>query len=133
MRSRSSKAITAPVTMVIVLFVSIIGAVGIIYIWGSTVERSGHAILIQSVAFQQNRTLIYVQNVGKGTVILETMYLGRDRFIIQFVNCTVDGEETDILGEGQVAEIIVNQGYKDKIYIKIICADGTFHEGYWGS
>ncbi|MBS7619923.1 hypothetical protein KEJ21_04665 [Candidatus Bathyarchaeota archaeon] len=125
------KAITVPVTLVLVLLVSIIGAIGIIYIWSSTAQRTGHTILIQNVVFQQNQTRVYVQNVGKGTIILDTMYLGDDRFILQATNCTINGKGTNILEEGQTAEIIVIQSYRSKVCVKIICTDGTFHEGYW--
>lgn len=129
---KSYKAITAPVTLVLVLLVSIIGAMGIIYIWSSAVQRTGHTILIQNVVFQQNQTRVYAQNVGKGTIILDTIYLGDNRFIIQAANCTINGKGTNILEEGQTAEIIVIQSYRSKVYVKIVCTDGTFHEGYWG-
>ena len=129
--SPSSRAITAPVTLVLLLSASIIGVIGMIYFWNFTVQRTGHAILIQNVVLQQNQTRIYIQNVGKGTIILDTVYLNGDRFDVKDLNCTINDKRTNVLEEGQTAEITINQSYSSKVYVKIICSDGTFNEGHW--
>lgn len=118
-------------TLVILLVASVVGAMVIIYIWSNTVQRTGHAVQIQSVAFVGNQTYVYVQNTGEGRVILEAVHLGDLRLVVRGENCTVDGDNTNIVDESDTAAIYINRGFVDKILIKIVCTDGTFYEAYF--
>jgi dTDP-glucose pyrophosphorylase len=120
-----------PIIIVIILVILLISIGGIILIWMNIEERAGHAIQIQSVSFEESQITVYVQNTGKGTVILDSLYLDNDRFILSEEDCIVASEETTTVKETQTAEITINRGYQQEIHIKVICRDGTYHEADW--
>ena len=120
-----------PIIVVIVLVIIFIAMGGIVFIWMSLEERAGHAIQIQNVKFEETKTRIYVQNTGKGTVIIDSALINEKRFVISKQNCIVASQETATVEESQTAEITINQGYQRKIHIKVICKDGTFNEADW--
>jgi len=120
-----------PIILVIVLGIIFIAMGGIVFIWMSLEERAGHAIQIQNVKFEETKTRIYVQNTGKGTVIIDSALINEKRFVITKQNCIVTSQETTTVEESQTAEITINQGYQTKIHIKVICKDGTFNEADW--
>jgi len=128
---RSSRAVANPVTMIILLAIIILGVIAVYYIWNTTAQRSGNAVQIQSIAFQDDQTRVYVQNIGRGTVNLDMIYLGNEGYSVRDANCTVDKKGSTRVDEGQTAEITVNRVYVNKIHIKVVCSDGTFYEGDW--
>jgi hypothetical protein len=120
-----------PIIIVIVLGIILIAMGGIVLTWMSLEERAGHAIQIQNVKFEETKTKIYVQNTGKGTVIIDSALINEERFVISKQNCIVTSQETTTVEESQTAEITINQGYQRKIHIKVICKDGTVNEADW--
>jgi type II secretory pathway pseudopilin PulG len=120
-----------PLIIVIVLVIILIAMGGIVFTWMSLKERAGHAIQIQNVKFEETKTKIYVQNTGKGTVIIDSALINEERFVISKQNCIVTSQETATVEESQTAEITINQGYQRKIHIKVICKDGTVNEADW--
>ena len=94
-------------------------------------ERAGHAIQIANIGFEETTTTIYVQNIGEGTLHLDSVSIDEDAFIITSSNCTVAAEATTTLEAGRTAAITVNRGYHQKVHIKVSCRDGTFIESDW--
>lgn len=119
-----------PISALIFLIAILLVLTGIIGLWVMMKERAGHAIQIQSVIFEESRTRIYVQNVGRGTVILESVHVNDEKMNIYGSNN--QEYSTITIKAGQTAEIIINHAYKDKAKIKITCKDGTFIEAEWG-
>jgi len=120
-----------PIITILLLAIPLIYIGGIILTWMSLQERAGHAVQIQSVRFEESTITIYVQNTGKGTVILDSLYIDNDKFILSKENCVVASEETTTVKESQTAEISINRGYQNEICIKVICKDGTYNEADW--
>ncbi|MCK4252386.1 hypothetical protein KAX97_13135 [candidate division WOR-3 bacterium] len=120
-----------PIITILLLAIPLIAIGGIILTWMSLQERAGHAVQIQSVRFEESTITIYVQNTGKGTVILDSLYIDNDKFILSKENCVVASEETTTVKETQTAEITINRGYQNEICIKVICKDGTYNEADW--
>lgn len=89
----------------------------------TTLVQLEHAILIQSVAFDSNTNdiIIYVQNVGLGSVGITDVHLDG-------VGHTITAP--DPLAEGESAPIVLTPDYVlgETINIKLTCADGTFTE-----
>jgi archaellum component FlaG (FlaF/FlaG flagellin family) len=94
-------------------------------------ERTGHVIQIQSVKFEETKTKIYVQNTGKGAVILDLAIVDGETVEISKQNCLVSSYETTTVNETQTAEITINQNYGKKIRIKVVCVDGISYESDW--
>ncbi len=128
---RLNKKGANPILIIIVLVVILVAVVGIISMWMSLEERAGHAIRIQNVKFEETKTKIYVQNTGKGTVIIDSVLINEERLIISNQNCIVTSQATTTVEETQTAQITINQGYQEKIRIKVICKDGTFYQADW--
>jgi len=119
-----------PISAVIFLIAILLVLMGIISLWAMMKERAGHAIQIQSVTFEESRIRIYVQNVGRGTVILESVHINDEKMNVYGSN---NQEYSEIMIKvGQTTEIIINHAYKEKVKIKITCKDGTFIEAEWG-
>ena len=119
-----------PISALIFLIAILLVLIGIISLWVTMKERAGHAIQIQSVTFEESRTRIYVQNVGRGTVILESVHVNDEKMSVYGSNN--QEYSTITIKAGQTAEIIINHAYKEKVKIKITCKDGTFIEAEWG-
>ena len=126
---RSRKGVH-PISALIFLIAILLVLTGIIGLWVTMKERAGHAIQIQSVTFEESRTRIYVQNVGRGTVILESVHVNDEKMNVYGSNN--QEYSTITIKAGQTAEIIINHAYKEKVKIKITCKDGTFIEAEWG-
>lgn len=118
-----------PLTAVIFLFAILLVLTGIISLWTTMKERAGHAIQIQGVTFEESRTGIYVQNVGKGTVVIESVHINDEKINVYSINYEEPSPIT--IKAGQTVEIIINNAYKEKVKIKITCRDGTFIEAEW--
>ena len=113
----------------ILLLIIVVLAAGITYIWWNTIERTGHSIFIQNISSNQEFGIkIYVQNIGKGTVVLSNILIDEEKIPVTTENCLVNNQKTITLEEGQSAVIAVNGTYEGRIHVKVVCADGTFHE-----
>jgi hypothetical protein len=119
------------VSTAILLFVALLAVVGIYFIWQMVQSNAGNAIYIQNVAFQPTKTIIYVQNIGNGTVTIDVVQINDQTFGIQKANCTVASQETTTVTQGQTAQITINQAYNEEVHIKVICKNGTFHESWY--
>ena len=131
LKIRLNKKGINPIITILLLAILLISIGGIILTWMSLQERAGHAVQIQSVRFEESTITIYVQNTGKGTVILDSLYIDNDKFILSKENCVVASEETTTVKETQTAEITITRGYQNEICIKVICKDGTYNEADW--
>jgi len=120
------------VTVAILLITLIVVTAGVIYLWMMVEKSAGNSIYIQSIVSSEgSKTKIYVQNIGNGTVTIDSVQINGTNFKIYPSNCTVISEETTIIEEGQTAEITINQAYKEEVHISVVCKDGTFHELDW--
>lgn len=120
-----------PVATVVLLVTILLGIGVIIHLWMTMEARAGRAIQIQSVKFEEPRTRIYVQNVGRGTVTIDSVQINDEKINIYTTNCTVASEETTTIREGQTAEVTINRSYQEKVHIKVVCKDGTSYEADW--
>jgi hypothetical protein len=120
-----------PVATAVLLISVLLTIAGITYIWMSMGERAGHAIQIANIGFGETKTTIHVQNVGEGSLVLDSVYMDDNRLLITPSNCTVASQQTTTMEKGQTAEITVNRGFGQKVHIKVLCRDGTFIEGDW--
>jgi flagellin-like protein len=136
---RNLRAISPVLAVLMMIAVAIAGSL-VTYAWvmgyiGFTTEKSGKALMIQSVVNDGTDTdlMVYVQNVGEGTVELEeTSCL--------YVNgalepCTITGVTktgtTAKLGEGDTATLTFAGGAAaagEKKTVKVVSALGTFSE-----
>ena len=128
---QANKKAVNPIITVIIIVILLISIGGIILTWMSLEERAGHAIQIQSVRFEDATTTIYVQNTGKGNVVLDSLIIDNNDFKLSEDNCVVASERTTTVKETQTAEITITQGYQKEIHIKIVCRDGTYNETNW--
>ena len=131
LKIRTNRKGINPIITILLLAILLISIGGIILILISLEERAGHAVQIQSVRFEESTITIYVQNTGKGTVILDSLNIDNDEFILSKENCRVASEETTTIKETQTAEITITRGYQKEINIKVICQDGTYIEAEW--
>jgi hypothetical protein len=86
--------------------------------------RTGHTIQIQNVNFKETETTIYVQNTGKGTVVLDSVFIDNIKFVLSEQNCKVGSQTTTTLQESQTATITINQAYQEEVIIRVVCVDG---------
>jgi hypothetical protein len=117
-----------PVTIAILLITTLLIIGGIIYVWMIIQNRASNAIYIQNVEFGQTKTIIYVQNIGNGTVTIGSVQIDNETFNIGTTNCTVASQETTTVTQGQTAVITINHPYNKRVHIRVICRDGTSHE-----
>lgn len=118
----------AAIILITVVFLAI---VGIVYLWKNMETRAGNAIWIHNVEFEDSRTLIYVQNVGEGSVVVVSVEIDNEEFNVFPINCTISFENTTTLKSGHTAQITINQAYYEEVHIKVVCKDGTSHQGDW--
>jgi hypothetical protein len=130
-KRRREKNGIQPITTAILLIIVLLVIVGIYYIWTTVQTRAGNAIFIQVVTFEQTKTIIYVQNVGNGTVAIDSVQINDQMFSIQPANCTVASQATTTFQQGQTAKITISQAYTERIHIKVFCKDGTFNENWY--
>lgn len=120
-----------PLATIILITAVFLAIVGIVYLWKNMETRAGHAIWIHNVEFEDSRTLIYVQNVGEGSVVVASVEINNEEFNVSPINCTVSLENTTTLKSGHTAQITINQAYHEEVHIKVVCKDGTSHQGDW--
>jgi FlaG/FlaF family flagellin (archaellin) len=90
---RNVKAISPVLAVLMMIAVAIAGSL-VVYAWvmgyiGLSTERSGQAIMIQSIANDGDNLLVYVQNVGEGMVQIDELSSLYINSIL--VNCTITG------------------------------------------
>ena len=136
----------SPVVAEILLVMVVVGVAFMAYSWlgdfiGDITARADRQIIIQLVGWKDinkdgfaDEAVIYVQNVGKGTVTLSGVFI--EDSLVNPTWVDVDGDQQpDSFGEkatneGVIATIKVNvENFKftvgDYIKIKVICKDGT--------
>ena len=128
---KNEKAIS-PVLAVLLMIAVAVAAALITYAWvmtylSATTSRAGHAIQIQSVAFDLDgiSATVYVQNVGDGTIILSDAYLDGA--------WNADLTVLEHLDEGETAEVTIDPATPfvsgEDYLFKVVCEDGTFTSG----
>ena len=129
---RNVKAISPVLAVLMMIAVAIAGSL-ITYAWvtgyiGFTTEKAGKAIMIQSIANSGNDLVVYVQNVGEGTVELNrttSLYVNGE-----LETCTLDPAD-GLVGEGDTAILTVENGAAapgEKVTVKVTTLLGTFTE-----
>lgn len=116
---------------IIIITAVFLAIVGIVYLWKNMEVRAGHAIWIHNVEFEDSRTLIYVQNIGEGSVVVASVEIDNEEFDVSPINCIISFENTTTLKSGHTAQITVNRAYREEVHIKVVCKDGTSHQGDW--
>jgi flagellin-like protein len=126
---RDVKAISPVLAVLMMIAVAIAGSL-ITYAWvmgyiGFTTEKSGQAIMIQSIAYDGGTGLtVWVQNVGEGTVVLQ------DNNCL-YVDGTLMNSVGDTLLETETAQLdttIASLAGGQKITVKVVSSLGTFTE-----
>jgi len=120
-----------PIIIIVLLATLVLMTIGIVFVWMTLMSKAGNAIFIQNVRFEESKTIIYVQNIGDGTVTLESIIIENDTFSINATNCIVNFIGTTVVPKGQTAEITINQGYSTRVHMKVFCIDGISHEMDW--
>ena len=121
---RTTKAVSpvlaALMTIAIAITVSLIAFSWIMGYLGGTTQKTEKAIFIQGTAINtiENSLTIYIQNTGKGTVIIDSIYI--NDYLIK--------NKLDIqLTEGKTATIPINHPItsNQQLTIKITTTEGT--------
>ena len=128
---RNLRAISPVLAVLMMIAVAIAGSL-VTYAWvmgyiGFTTEKSGQAIMIQSIAYDDgtDTLTVWVQNVGEGTVELQD-----DNCL--YVDGTLMDSNGDTLSETETAQLdttlaaILEGG--QKITVKVVSSLGTFTE-----
>jgi len=138
---RNVKAISPVLAVLMMIAVAIAGSL-VVYAWvmgyiGLSTERSGQAIMIQSIANDATDTdlLVFVQNVGEGVVQLEQptcLYVNGE-----LVNCTITGvtvsDNLASLNKGDTATLTYLDGAAlpgQKVTAKVTTLLGTSTEAH---
>jgi len=138
---RNVKAISPVLAVLMMIAVAIAGSL-VVYAWvmgyiGLSTERSGQAIMIQSIANDATDTdlLVFVQNVGEGVVQLEQptcLYVNGE-----IVNCTITGvtvsDNLASLNKGDTATLTYLEGAAlpgEKVTVKVTTLHGTSTEAH---
>jgi FlaG/FlaF family flagellin (archaellin) len=138
---RNVKAISPVLAVLMMIAVAIAGSL-VVYAWvmgyiGLSTERSGQAIMIQSIANDVTDTdlLVFVQNVGEGVVQLEEfscLYINGE-----IVNCTITGVTVSdylaTLNKGDTATLTYVEGAAlpgQKVTAKVTTLLGTSAEAH---
>jgi len=127
---RSIRAIS-PVLSVLMMIAIAVAASLVAYAWimgyiGGTTTKAGKAVQIQSMAKTggDNYLLVYVQNVGQGSVTISSVYV--NDVLETFTSDKVDNK----LDEGKTATLeidyVVASG--ETVKVKVVTTDGTFTE-----
>jgi len=134
---RNVKAISPVLAVLMMIAVAIAGSL-VVYAWvmgyiGLSTERSGQAIMIQSIANDGGDLLVYVQNVGEGMVQIEesgSLYVND-----VLVDCTITGVTVSdglaTLNQGDTATLTYLDGAAlpgQKVTVKVTTLLGTSAE-----
>jgi FlaG/FlaF family flagellin (archaellin) len=134
---RNVKAISPVLAVLMMIAVAIAGSL-VVYAWvmgyiGLSTERSGQAIMIQSIANSGNDLLVYVQNVGEGMVQIDELSSLYVNDVL--VSCTITGvtvsDEIASLNQGDTATLTYLDGAAlpgQKVTAKVTTLLGTSAE-----
>jgi hypothetical protein len=135
LKLRKSIKAVSPILAVLMMIIVAVAAGLVTYAWvmgylGFTTSKAGKAIQIQSIANSGNDLLVYVQNVGDGTVELDP-----DGTAVVYLNgilepCAVDPAD-GILREGKTAKLTVTGAAVlpgEKVKVKVQTLGGAFME-----
>lgn len=129
---RAKKALS-PIIVAALLIVVFIGFISVAYLWFSVQQKAGNAIFIQNVNLVYSTLAVYVQNIGDGTVVLDSIFINEERFAVNPANCIVGSQNTTELEKGQTACVSLNNVFEGQLRIKVVCKDGTNTETNWKS
>jgi FlaG/FlaF family flagellin (archaellin) len=121
---RSIRAISPVISVLLMIAVAVIAAL-VAYAWvmgymNFSTSNTGKAIQIQSITTDQtNHLVVYVQNTGQGTVVLDSGYVN-DNQVAQTLNIQ--------LVQGATGTVVTNYivTSTDPLNIKIVTTDGTY-------
>ena len=127
---KDAKAIS-PVLSVLMMITVAVAASLVTYSWvmgylGFTTAKAGKAVQIQSIANEGGDLVIYVQNVGDGTVEYDansTVYING-----VLIACGIDNNP---LSEGDTATMtLIGEAAPEglKVTVRVVTIDGTFTE-----
>jgi len=128
---KSARGISTVLTVLLLIAVSV-GAALITQIWvvtyvDNTMVKAKHVIWIPSVNFRDDGNeiaiTIYVQNIGRGTVELTTVYVNSILVGEGDITMSADG----FIEEGETCTInVINQSITgdENVKIKVVCIDG---------
>ncbi len=125
------KAISPVIATLLMIAIAVVASL-VAYAWvmgymGGTTTKAGEAIQLPSYAMDSSSNLVvYVQNVGQGSVQLSTIYVNG-----VLKTFTPDPNyPNNVLGEGKTAELTVAGPFdpNTRLNIKVTTTDGTFME-----
>ena len=124
---RSVRAISPVIAVLLMIAIAVVASI-VVYAWimgylGTSTSKSGNAILIQSITAtgSDKKLLVYVQNVGQGSVVVDTGYVNNEQ-VAQSLSISIDKGETETVPTS--FEVISD----DILKVKIVTTDGTFAE-----
>jgi archaellum component FlaG (FlaF/FlaG flagellin family) len=121
----------SPIVLSALLIVVLIGFASVVIIWFSLQQKAGNAIYVQSVNFGDSNLMVYVQNIGDGSVVLDSVFIDNNRFDVTLENCVVANQPATEVEKGQTATVTINNLYQQEIHIRAVCKDGTSTESNW--
>jgi len=130
---KSTRGISTVLTVLLMIAIAV-GSALITQIWvityvENTMVKVKHVIWIPSVKFIDDGAItIYVQNIGKGSVELTTVYVNTT--LVGEGDITMSGD--GLIEEGETCTInVINQSItkNEKVRIKVVCIDGVSTDG----
>ena len=130
---KSTRGISTVLTVLLMIAIAV-GSALITQIWvityvENTMMKVKHVIWIPSVKFIDDGAItIYVQNIGKGSVELTTVYVNTT--LVGEGDITMSGD--GLIEEGETCTInVINQSItkNEKVRIKVVCIDGVSTDG----
>jgi len=133
---KGTKGISSVLTVLLMIAVAV-GSALITQIWvityvDDTMTKVKHVIWIPSVNFRDDggaiAITIYVQNIGKGSVELTSVYVNTT--LVGEGDITMSGD--GLIEEGETCTInVINQSItkNEKVRIKVVCIDGVSTDG----
>jgi FlaG/FlaF family flagellin (archaellin) len=134
---RRVRAISPVLAVLMMIVIAVAGSL-VTYAWvmgylSFTTAKAGRAIQIQSIANAENDAdlVVYVQNVGEGTVTLDPTGAALVYVNGGLLPCTVNPPADGLLLEGATATILVPGaagGPGEQVRVKVVSMGGTFTE-----
>ena len=134
---RSVRAISPVIATLLMIAIAVVASL-IVYAWvigyiGSGTTKASNSMLIQSASFATGNLVVYVQNVGQGTIELrqgESVYVNSILKTITSSTPTI-ASGTVTFSPGTTASLATDYPFtavNEKLKIKITALDGTFAE-----
>ncbi len=130
---KSTRGISSVLTVLLMIAIAV-GSALITQMWvityvENTMMKVKHVIWIPSVKFIDDGAItIYVQNIGKGSVELTTVYVNTT--LVGEGDITMSGD--GLIEEGETCTInVINQSITkdEQVRIKVVCIDGLSTDG----